>query len=52
MVQLVGRCATPAQVANAIDFLIGGDSSWIIGQNITVDGGVVAALITGQAPLA
>jgi len=39
---LIGRMATPEDIAEPIAFLVGGGASYITGQNIIVDGGYTA----------
>ncbi|MCL9795855.1 coniferyl-alcohol dehydrogenase [Frankia sp. AgKG'84/4] len=46
-----GRPATPAEVAHILAFLGSEASAYLSGVNITVDGGMTAALNTGQADL-
>ena len=43
-----GRLGTPEDIANATAFLLSPDASFITGTDLLVDGGVVAALATGQ----
>ena len=38
----LGRVGTPADIANAITFLLSDDASWITGAILNVDGGVMA----------
>jgi NAD(P)-dependent dehydrogenase (short-subunit alcohol dehydrogenase family) len=42
----VGRHATVADVAPVINFLASSDSSWIVGQDIQVDGGFANSMLT------
>ena len=43
-----GRVGTPYDIADAAAFLLGPDASFITGTDLLVDGGVVAAVSTGQ----
>jgi NAD(P)-dependent dehydrogenase (short-subunit alcohol dehydrogenase family) len=43
-----GRFGTPQDIAAAIEFLTGPHSTFITGTDLLVDGGVVAALLTGS----
>ncbi|MFI7666103.1 coniferyl-alcohol dehydrogenase [Nocardia sp. NPDC049526] len=47
---LVGRHATPEDIAEVIAFLASESAGWINGQAIAVDGGVTGALVTGLFP--
>lgn len=40
----LGRAGAPQDIASAVSFLVGPDSSYITGQSLTVDGGFTAAL--------
>ncbi|WP_167042233.1 SDR family oxidoreductase [Salinibacterium sp. ZJ454] len=40
----LGRAGAPADIASAVSFLVGPDSSYITGQSLTVDGGYTTAL--------
>lgn len=42
-----GRIGTPHEIAAAVEFLTGPHSTFITGTDLLVDGGVVAALLTG-----
>jgi NAD(P)-dependent dehydrogenase (short-subunit alcohol dehydrogenase family) len=42
-----GRLGTPDDIAAAADFLAGPQSSFITGIDLLVDGGAVAALLSG-----
>ncbi|RXZ49359.1 SDR family oxidoreductase [Agromyces fucosus] len=46
-----GRVGTPYDIADAAAFLLGPDASFITGTDLLVDGGVVAAVSTGQLDL-
>jgi NAD(P)-dependent dehydrogenase (short-subunit alcohol dehydrogenase family) len=43
-----GRLGTPHDIAAAVDFLTGPESSFITGTDLLVDGGVVASLLSGD----
>ncbi|HEX4218643.1 MAG TPA: SDR family oxidoreductase [Acidimicrobiales bacterium] len=43
-----GRVGTPHDIASAVEFLVGPQSSFITGTDLLVDGGVVASILTGQ----
>ena len=45
------RLGTPADIANAVAFLLSPDSSFITGTDLLVDGGVVAAIRSGAITL-
>lgn len=45
------RLGTPADIANAVAFLLGPDSAFITGTDLLVDGGVVAAVRSGAIEL-
>ena len=47
---LVGRHATPADIARIVVFLASSDSAWINGVNIGADGGIGGAILTGLVP--
>ncbi len=49
---MVGRHATPADIAPVLAFLLSADAGWVIGQDIQVDGGFVAGLSAGAAAAA
>lgn len=42
-----GRLGTPYDIASAVEFLVGPQSSFITGTDLLVDGGVVAAVLNG-----
>ncbi|HWF21356.1 MAG TPA: SDR family oxidoreductase [Acidimicrobiales bacterium] len=42
-----GRLGTPHDIASAVEFLVGPQSSFITGTDLLVDGGVVAAVVNG-----
>ncbi|MSR99433.1 SDR family oxidoreductase [Arthrobacter sp. BL-252-APC-1A] len=39
----LGRLGTPEDVANAVTYLVSPDASWVTGQVLTLDGGLLAA---------
>ena len=45
------RFGTPSDIASAVDFLLGPDSTFITGTDLLVDGGVVAAVRSGAVAL-
>ncbi|UIJ61164.1 coniferyl-alcohol dehydrogenase [Amycolatopsis acidiphila] len=47
---LIGRHATPADIAPAVLFLASGESSWINGVNLGADGGIGGAVVSGLIP--
>jgi NAD(P)-dependent dehydrogenase (short-subunit alcohol dehydrogenase family) len=47
-----GRLVTPREVASCLAWLASEDSSFVSGVNLNVDGGLVAALTTGQVMFA
>jgi NAD(P)-dependent dehydrogenase (short-subunit alcohol dehydrogenase family) len=47
---LLGRHATPTDIANAVLFLASDSAGWINGQAIAVDGGITGAVATGVVP--
>jgi NAD(P)-dependent dehydrogenase (short-subunit alcohol dehydrogenase family) len=49
--QLVGRHATPADIAPVIEAVSGPDFGWMVGQDVQVDAGFVAAMMTGAVAL-
>jgi NAD(P)-dependent dehydrogenase (short-subunit alcohol dehydrogenase family) len=46
-----GRLGTPDDIASAAAWLLGPESTFVTGSDLLVDGGVVAALLTGQLQL-
>jgi NAD(P)-dependent dehydrogenase (short-subunit alcohol dehydrogenase family) len=42
-----GRLGTPHDIASAVEFLVGPQSSFVTGTDLLVDGGVVAAVVNG-----
>jgi len=49
--ELVGRHATPADIAPVIEAVSGPDFGWLVGQDVQVDAGFVAAMMTGAVAL-
>ncbi|NKQ51956.1 coniferyl-alcohol dehydrogenase [Amycolatopsis sp. K13G38] len=47
---LVGRHATPADIARIVVFLASSDSAWINGVSIGADGGIGGAILSGLVP--
>ena len=47
---LVGRHATPADIAPAVVFLASRDAGWLNGVNIGADGGIGGAVVSGLIP--
>lgn len=47
---LVGRHATPEDVAKVVLFLASDDAGWVTGQALAVDGGISGAVATGLFP--
>ncbi len=45
----VGRVATPDDQAEAIAWLLAGDSGWVNGVDLPVDGGLSAGMTVGWA---
>ena len=43
-----GRLGTPQDIASAVEFLAGPNSTFITGTDLLVDGGVVASVLTGM----
>jgi NAD(P)-dependent dehydrogenase (short-subunit alcohol dehydrogenase family) len=48
--ELLGRHATPDDIANAVLFLASGAASWINGHALVVDGGLTGAVLSGVVP--
>jgi hypothetical protein len=48
---LVGRHATPADIAPVIEAVGGPDFGWMVGHDLQLDAGFVAAMMTGGAQL-
>jgi NAD(P)-dependent dehydrogenase (short-subunit alcohol dehydrogenase family) len=48
--ELLGRHATPDDIANAVLFLASGAASWINGHPLVVDGGLTGAVLSGVVP--
>jgi NAD(P)-dependent dehydrogenase (short-subunit alcohol dehydrogenase family) len=48
--QLLGRHATPQDVADAILFLASDEAGWINGHPLVVDGGITGAVLAGLVP--
>lgn len=46
-----GRIGTPSDIADAVAFLVGPQSSYITGTDLLVDGGSIAAVASGRVPL-
>ncbi|MDO3400470.1 coniferyl-alcohol dehydrogenase [Mycolicibacterium neoaurum] len=47
---LLGRHATPEDIAGAVAYLISADAGWVNGQTLAVDGGGMAAVAAGVIP--
>jgi NAD(P)-dependent dehydrogenase (short-subunit alcohol dehydrogenase family) len=45
---LVGRAGTPQELARAVLFLASDDSTFIVGENLVVDGGLMAMMAGGS----
>ncbi|MDT5256392.1 MAG: hypothetical protein QOD10_1472 [Mycobacterium sp.] len=48
--ELLGRHATPDDIAKAVLFLASGAASWINGHALVVDGGITGAVLSGVVP--
>ncbi|MGA0169642.1 MAG: 3-alpha-hydroxysteroid dehydrogenase, partial [Pseudomonadales bacterium] len=48
IVDLTGRAGRPEDIAGLAEFLSVGDSHWINGVEITVDGGYYAGVVAGR----
>lgn len=48
--QLLGRHATPQDIADAIVFLASDEAGWINGHPLVVDGGITGAVLAGLVP--
>ncbi|HEX3899296.1 MAG TPA: coniferyl-alcohol dehydrogenase [Mycobacteriales bacterium] len=48
--ELVGRHATPLDIAKVVAFLASSESGWVNGHNIIADGGIAGAVLTGIVP--
>ena len=46
-----GRIGTPSDIADAVTFLVGPQATYITGVDLLVDGGNVAAVVTGRVPM-
>lgn len=46
-----GRIGTPSDIADAVTFLVGPQATYITGIDLLVDGGNVAAVVSGRVPL-
>ena len=49
--ELLGRHATPGDVADAVMFLASDAAQWINGQTLVVDGGITGAMASGVVPV-
>jgi NAD(P)-dependent dehydrogenase (short-subunit alcohol dehydrogenase family) len=47
---LLGRHATPDDIAGAALFLLTDQARWINGHPLTVDGGITASVLSGNVP--
>ena len=48
--ELLGRHATPDDIADAVLFLASNDARWINGHALVVDGGITGAVVSGVVP--
>ena len=48
--ELLGRHATPDDIADAVLFLASNDARWINGHALVVDGGITGAVLSGVVP--
>jgi NAD(P)-dependent dehydrogenase (short-subunit alcohol dehydrogenase family) len=48
--ELLGRHATPDDIADAVLFLASDESRWINGHALVVDGGITGAVFSGVVP--
>lgn len=48
--ELLGRHATPDDIASAVLFLASDEARWVNGHALTVDGGISGAVLTGVVP--
>jgi len=46
-----GRLGTPSDIADGVTFLLGEHASFITGIDLLIDGGSVAAVVTGRVPM-
>jgi NAD(P)-dependent dehydrogenase (short-subunit alcohol dehydrogenase family) len=48
--ELLGRHATPEDIADAVLFLASDAARWINGHALVVDGGITGAVLSGVVP--